>query len=482
MKKKFICLFLVLVMATSIFSTIVIASQRQDTADGCRTQGLTTEEMAAINAGTTLEELAEMGITLEELLAMDAEIDAIHGENFSTNQRMARRQFDLIEEGFMHARDGSIIHPDFYGGLALDSDGMPIIFIVESRLEEAYNHDTIGTFLEDGLRYRHVEVSYAELREAVFEISALTAERYTAYQCIYSYNVSSIFTDMFNNRVVVTLVEYNEHMIEGFRRYVYDSPILILRQGDRISLGGYGNATFCYSDVDGSLNYSDWNDTGYHQEIYQEIVPFNTTINTGAMIRRRILTGGGAYATAGFRVQCTWTGARGFLTTAGDTLSHGNDVIERGFAGRQIGVVRESIFRYGSGRTGMNASFVELTGSNQITNNLPNGRFLQPFQGDLPPRVGNPVEFFGGITGRVASGQITSTTFTLTNGNRQLFGMTLVERGAFSESGNSGGPVFAIDGFHVGLISGGDANRLVVVPMYRITSDFQSRGFNLRRW
>ena len=256
---------------------IVINASTSPIVDDNRTQELTLEEKAAPN----------MGITLEELSLIDAEVDAVHGENFSANQRMAMHQFELIEEGFMRARDGSIIHPDFYGGLAVDTDGMPVIFIVESKLEEAYNHDTLSILLETGLRYRYVDVSYDELAATVSDISTITFERYTLYGCIYSYNVSTIFTDMRNNRVVVTLIEYNDHMIEGFRRYVYDSPILVLRQGDRLYINGQGNATFCYSDADSHSIYSDWNHTSYHQEIFQEIAPFSTTINTGTMVRTR---------------------------------------------------------------------------------------------------------------------------------------------------------------------------------------------------
>ena len=453
MKKKFAGLFLVFVF---VFSSIM-----------------------ATQASGSEQRITHGSVCQEEQVAIDAEIDAIHGDNFSANRRIAMSQFDLIEEGFIHARDGSIIYPDFYGGMALDSDGMPIIFIVESRLEDAYSHDTIGTLLEAGLRYELVEISHDELLAISDKISAITAERYLVYQCVYSYNLSFISTDIRNNWVVVALVEYNEHMIEGFKRYVYDSPVLMFRQGDRFCLGeGQGNATFCNNDVDWNYSNSNWSYMSYPESI----VPFNATLNTGVLVRRRYLTGGGSYGTVGFRVQCARTGARGFLTTAGDVFGRGQDVIERGVGGRQIGTVRESIFRHGAGTTGMNASFVALTGSNEVTNRLPNGGYLRPSQGSTTPRVGDWVHAFGGTTNREVTGQITDTNVTLTNAGRRLYRMTLVERGASSQSGNSGGPVYFTDGLHVGLISGGDANHLFVVPMYRILNDFRSLGFDLRRW
>jgi len=208
MKKKFISLLLVLTIVTSISVTIAAAGQTHDEPSS------------------------------EEMAAMDAGVDAIHGENFSISERSASRQLELIQRGFTRTRDGRIIYPDFYAGSAFDYDGMAIIYIVESRFEEAYNHDTVGALLGAGLRYELVEFSYDELLAVAHEISSITLQRYTAYGCRYSYNVTLIFPDIRNNNVTVRIVEYNEDMIEGFRRYIYDAPILVLQQSGRITLGG----------------------------------------------------------------------------------------------------------------------------------------------------------------------------------------------------------------------------------------------------
>jgi len=316
MRKRIMSLGLVLVMVMGVFTT-AFASQRQDVVDD-RMQGLTQEEMAAIDAATTLEELAEMQITLEELLAIDAQVDAVHGENFSANQRVARPQLCLIEDGWMRARDGSFMYPDFYGGSGFDYDGKLIIFIVESQLEQAYNHEVIGDLLKAGERYRLVEYSFVELfavQDAINEIAFGQRD-----WCMYSYNLAFVSAWVLTNRVVVSLVEYNEDMVAGFRRYVYDSPMLIFEQGDRICTDSDSGWPFRYYDIDGYFNNGAWDYTHYH---WEEIVPFNTNINTGTVIRRRNWTGFGARGTVGFRVACSRHGMFGFLTTAGDTLVPG---------------------------------------------------------------------------------------------------------------------------------------------------------------
>jgi len=478
MKKKLVCIVLVMifVLSTAVFA---FANDFGSYEYGINEQteiDAVLEEMAALDAGTTLEELAEMGITLEELLEIDAEVDAVLGESYSVNERGARHQHSLIQEGFMTARDGSVIYPEFYGGSAIDYDGKLVVFIVESELEYAHNHDTIGSLLDAGLRYRYVEYSFEELLSITDEIASTSSRRNDEQQCIYSYNVTLVFPDIFLNRVVVYIVEYNNQMIEGFKRYISDSPAVVLQQSGRITMGGDSeNTTFHYNDVDWNYNNNYW-DNIYQQE---GIIPFNTTLNTGSLVRRRYLTGGGDYATVGFRVRCARTGTSGFLTTAGTTFRTGNDVIERGVGGRQVGRVRSAMWLYGrsgQGVRGVNASFVEFTGSNQVSNTLPNGSNINPNLPVSMPIVGNWVNAYGGRSASFLSGNIMTNHARHIYSGRYMYQMTyLRSQTGTTASGNSGGPVLTSAGNPVGLISGGDPGGVTVlmVPLYRVLDVFR---------
>ena len=152
-------------------------------------------------------------------------------------------QFDLLREG-LGASDSWLIPadllPDFYGGIHADYDGSPIIFIVESKLEEAYRHDVIGAFLEAGIEYRFVEFSYAELRAAQDTAWRIAGSRMELYGCIYSFNISAGFIDPHANRAVVGIIDDSERMIAGLRRYVYDSPMVVFQQMGPFYMGGRG--------------------------------------------------------------------------------------------------------------------------------------------------------------------------------------------------------------------------------------------------
>ena len=79
----------------------------------------------------------------------------------------------------------------------------------------------------------------------LYEISARAYERFAVYQCIFAYNLTLVAVDSFDNKVVVGIAQYNERMIEGFRRYVLDSPVLVFRQMGPFDLGG-GQGSLVY--------------------------------------------------------------------------------------------------------------------------------------------------------------------------------------------------------------------------------------------
>ena len=217
MIKKLICALIVMLVATIILAVVASAGQNQ-----IRLTFIVPTE--------------------------DAEADITRDEVFFANEREAIRQLEAIRRGHPRAADGSIIYPDFYAGSGLYRDGTIWLFIVEAKLEEALNHDIIGPILTDGAQHVLVEYSYAELRELQRIVFDIISERRTSggrRNCRYAYNVSLGVVDIRYNRVTIGIVRYNEAMIAGFRRYVYDSPMIMFEQSGRISHGGgYGRFTF----------------------------------------------------------------------------------------------------------------------------------------------------------------------------------------------------------------------------------------------
>ena len=213
MKRKFTCLLFAALFALCTFATAQAAPPSQD--------------------------VLYNNISQEEQMAIDAEVDAIHGENFSANEREALSQSESMYEDFMRTRAGDTIFPDFYGGSYIGYDGQLVIHIVNSYVERAHVHDSVGSLLDDGVMYKVVEHSRNDLfavqdtiNDIFYEGLVLVSERASRSDwCIYLNNMILVSANVMANHVVVRLAEYNYDMVAGFRRYVYDSPMLVFEHG-----------------------------------------------------------------------------------------------------------------------------------------------------------------------------------------------------------------------------------------------------------
>jgi len=221
MLKRVACLVLALVIITGVFAT---------------------EALAASTWGWTWWDADTSSVTIEE---------------FARNRLVADNQVRTIHQGFERASIGYYIFPDFYAGPALDADGRLVIAIVASGLEEARAHVSIGPLLEAGVQYKLVEFSLAELfaeqsvvREARRERIVPTNQQrwWRLNWCRYANNATFEDICAANNRVAVRLHIYNDAMVAGFRRYVYDSPMIMFEQGSWICLGG-GQGTIMFAVI-----------------------------------------------------------------------------------------------------------------------------------------------------------------------------------------------------------------------------------------
>ncbi|MCL2404639.1 MAG: hypothetical protein FWC92_03720 [Defluviitaleaceae bacterium] len=172
---------------------------------------------------------------------------------YKINRTAAFEQRNAMYGGFEHINHG-YIYPDFYAGNHVDVDGLLVISITESSLEQARSHGSIGPLLEAGVQYRFVEFSLTELRAAQGTVWEAARERYIPRRqrlwwrnwCRYSNYIADRITFesvcYTRNRAIVGIYQYDEDMIAGFKRYVFDSPMIIFVPTGRFSLNGSGPA------------------------------------------------------------------------------------------------------------------------------------------------------------------------------------------------------------------------------------------------
>ncbi|MCL2404638.1 MAG: hypothetical protein FWC92_03715 [Defluviitaleaceae bacterium] len=99
-------------------------------------------------------------------------------EQYTLNRTAAFNQQSILYSGFERTSNRLIIYPCFYAGFHADVDGLLVISITESNLEQARSHGSIGPLLEAGVQYRFVEFSHEELWAVHSELWEAAMERY----------------------------------------------------------------------------------------------------------------------------------------------------------------------------------------------------------------------------------------------------------------------------------------------------------------
>ena len=432
--RKVTSVFLVLVLALSTL-TVVIASRP--------------------------DQMYDEWMTLEERRALDADIDATHGEGFAANEREAMRLLDSIHLGFGHTRTGDDTFPDYFGGMYIGEDGRAVVLIVESMYDEAMTYSNIGSLIDQGVTYRLVESSYAKLREIQAVIGAALSEsiekrRNSEPWCVYAYNANLISVRQRNNQVIVRLAVYNEEMIAGFRQHVYDSPLIIFEYGAPLYIGGPpADAPFHYYDIYGYMS------NGSNGYIDPEMAA-SFTVSPGMRLYRNFSMLTTPHGSLGFRVYCTLTGTLG-IVSSGHVF---RTVVGGGVHEWANPTPFGTVVRYRISGT-MDAAFIRTGPSVNALNTLPGGQMLSP---NVPHHIyeNMQVSMAGGRTGGTVSGRVTDLnahgrgTCHSTGFSNDFTRVIMTNIG--TNGGDSGGVVFHTNNLQTtGIVAGGNRDQMFFV-------------------
>jgi len=158
-------------------------------------------------------------------------------------------QIEAMYDKLERTADGEFIYPDFFGGFAVSRAGTVsmfggvewlIIYVTPSKLEYARAHDAFSHFFAEGASHEYVEFSLTELLETIRRVVAIINER---PDCIYSQNVYELRINPRDNVVNIYFGNQNNNpspvaMSDGFRAYVYNSPLVEHRPLFFLPLGG----------------------------------------------------------------------------------------------------------------------------------------------------------------------------------------------------------------------------------------------------
>lgn len=349
-------------------------------------------------------------------------------------------------------RSGDVIYPDFYAGAYIGDDGRLVVLNTKpiSILSNEKRYETFLSPLSEGLlNYKLAEFSYAELHEARDEYRILSDARLDV-NCVYALNVVGSGIDYMQNALLIRLEEYCERKIEGFRKYVFDSPMLIFEQGNR-----HEPLIPKESAVDEPKD-----------EDYASIVTQSVKVNPGGKVSSNYIFKGWNGGTMGYRVRRNSDNKIGFITS-GHIFSDTCDKVYTGSVfSSSIGNIARRVLN-----SRIDASLVIANANNQdsIGNTLPNGRILSTY---VPTSFfqNESVTMFVATTG-TGVGRVRNVDYDTTIDGQLIKGTVWTT--VVSNRGDSGGIVVVTSTLTAGIVWGGipGAPDMIFIPAHRINSD-----------
>jgi len=454
----------------------------------------------------SLAPLGMMPVYAADVSDMQADAKELFGVEFVLNEQQALEEAGNILDMFPTNRLGYTVFPAAFGGMYINSDGNLVVLFaenVDSEVEGGHRSDYgfRGVLFQNPQLQRYVEFSYSDLNE-VFErlVETLNERNELAISgrmsiCRYQQNITFASVDVQANRVLIGLEVYSEEMIEGFRRYIFDSPMIVFEQREP-SILFYGvvyepypnmppfccnNADICFN-CDIECDCVDMvNSPCDCSEFYGIDALFSQAVNPANMIERwetRGVTRHWFEGSVGFRVaqrppsHMPGPSTVGFITAA-HVFPHRNDNV---YLNRSvIGRVDDSVFN-----GAMDAAFVA---HNNVTNTLPNGATLGThvvpsnnnfIQGQSIMAFGQRTQFAGGTI--LNNNAMLPVIHPITGNRFYLSGM--VNTNMRMVGGDSGGPVFTPVMHTAGIITGGIAGTSIFfTPAHRIMRDLRAERF-----
>lgn len=143
-----------------------------------------------------------------------------------------RRYGDMLHDSFARDSLGNIIFPDFYGCGYFDNNGNLVINIVSDIMPM----DEASYFMRDLLGDSHTVI----IKPARFSLNEINRAMDTIYHYLFCetveltenlmsvrYNFNGCGTKASVNGIVVLLIDDSEEQVSLFRKYVFDSPMLV---------------------------------------------------------------------------------------------------------------------------------------------------------------------------------------------------------------------------------------------------------------
>jgi len=153
------------------------------------------------------------------------------------NRNQIIAQIEAMYEMLERTPHGDVVYPDFFGGFSAGHiGGVPgsdrlVTHVVRSKIEYARVHEAFSSLVAEPRSYSYAEFSFAQLLETQRRVEAIISER---EGCFYAQTVQKLGIAPALNILHVAILgndpargsRDSHEILAGFKRYVYDSPMI----------------------------------------------------------------------------------------------------------------------------------------------------------------------------------------------------------------------------------------------------------------
>lgn len=152
------------------------------------------------------------------------------GKNESKSMEMYNKLMSSFNPDWESVDPAPEEYPEYFGGAFIDNDGRFVVCIVGDTAK--YKDEVSKIIGSDDFMTESCTYSYREMMQVMDDIDNFLSDENVSHDHPFIVNFAGAVADVFENRVVVRLLEVNDQIVQSFKNDVSNSPAVKFEEGE----------------------------------------------------------------------------------------------------------------------------------------------------------------------------------------------------------------------------------------------------------
>ena len=152
------------------------------------------------------------------------------GKNESESMEMYNKLMSSFNPDWESQDPAPEEYPEYFGGAFIDNDGKFVVCIVGDTTQ--YKDEVSKIIGSDDFMTESCTYSYREMMQVMDDIDNFLSDESVPHDHPFIANFAGAVADVFENRVVVRLLEVNDQIVQSFKNDVSNSPAVKFEEGE----------------------------------------------------------------------------------------------------------------------------------------------------------------------------------------------------------------------------------------------------------